>query len=247
MSASAISLKMTETSPRSLARKAGICQLLAAITATFGEVIIPGKLFAVSNAAATNANILSHAALFWWGFALSIAGILFHIIWAVLLCSLLRPVSKRVSQCAACVMIVACSIQALASLLYLGALVVLQNGSSLSGFSVEQLNALSFTLLKLSVNAIFVFSIFFGVWLLLIGFLIFKSTFLPRILGVLVSVAGLAWTIYIVPPVAVQLFTFIAAASALGEIPLELWLIVRAVNEQKWKEQALTAAFSMNE
>jgi hypothetical protein len=247
MSASAISLKMTGTSPRWLARKAGICQLLAAITATIGEVIIPGKLIVSGNATATGANILSHVALFWWGFASSIAGILFHIIWAVLLCSLLKPVNERVSACAAYVMIVACSIQALASLLYLGALVALQNGASLNGFSAEQLNALAFAFLKLSVNAIYVFCIFFGVWLLLIGFLIFKSTFLPRVLGVPVSIAGLAWMTYIVPPFAIQMFTVIAAASALGEIPLELWLIVKAVNDQKWKEQALTAASSMNE
>lgn len=247
MSGSAIVPTMTETSPRSLARKAGICQLLAAITATVGEVIIPGKLSVSGNVAATSANILSRASLFWWGFACSIAGILFHIIWAVLLCSLLRPANKRVSQCAAYVMIVACSVQALASVLYLGALVVLQNGSSLSGFLPEQLDALAVTFLRLSVNATYVFSIFFGVWLLLIGFLIFKATFLPRVLGVLVSIAGLAWTIYIVPTVAVRLFSFIAVASAMGEIPLELWLIVKAVNDQNWRQQALSTASSIND
>jgi hypothetical protein len=68
--------------------------------------------------------------------------------------------------------------------------------------------------------------------------LIFRSIFLPRVLGVLVAISGLGWVTYLSPPLANRLFPFIAAASALGEIPLELWLIVMGVNVQRWKEQA---------
>jgi len=57
------------------------------------------------------------------------------------------------------------------------------------------------------------------------------------------AIAGLGWMMYLVPPVADRLFMpYIAGASAIGEIPLELWLIVMAVNAQRWKEQALAAA-----
>jgi len=238
MSTTAILKRITEPSPRSLARKAGICQLLAAVTATFGAVIVTGKLFVSGNAAATAANILGHGQLFWWGFASSVAGVLFHIAWALLLYDLLKPVNRRVSLFAAFVMLVGCSLLALASLLYLGSLFVLQSGPSLSAFTAGQLEALAFVFVRLSSYALDIFSVFFGFWLVLIAFLIFKSTFLPRILGILLAIAGLAWMVYLVPPVAVQLFTFIASASAIGEVPLELWLIVMAVDEQKWKEQA---------
>jgi len=81
--------------------------------------------------------------------------------------------------------------------------------------------------------------VFFGTYCLLIGYLIFKSIFLPRILGVLLVIAGLGWMINLSPPIASYLFfPYIAGASALGEIPLLLWLLVVGVNDRRWKEQA---------
>lgn len=237
--------RTAETSPRPLARKAGLCQLLAAITTTFGMVIVPSKLLVSGNAAATAANILGRGQLFWWGFGSSVGGVLFHLAWAVLLRDLLKQVQRRVSFLAAFVMLVGCSMLALASVLYLGPLLILKSGPSLSAFTVEQLNALALVLIRLNSYVFDVFSVFFGVWLVLIGFLVLKSTFLPRIIGVLVAIAGFGWMVYLYPPLAVRLFPVIAAASAIGEIPLELWLIVMAVNEQKWKQQALVAESSM--
>lgn len=61
---------------------------------------------------------------------------------------------------------------------------------------------------------------------------------MPRVLGVLLSISGLGWMLFIVPPFAAHLFPVIAAASALGEIPLEFWLIIKSVNAQRWKDQA---------
>jgi hypothetical protein len=89
-----------------------------------------------------------------------------------------------------------------------------------------------------------IYLVFFGFWCVLIGYLIFRSTFMPRILGVLLAISGLGWMIYLSPPLAHRLFPFIAAASALGEIPLELWLIVMGVNVQRWNEQASAAGVS---
>ena len=104
--------------------------------------------------------------------------------------------------------------------------------------SRRQLQALALLFLKLNGYAFNIYLVFFGFWLLLIGFLIFRSAFLPRILGVLVAISGLGWVLYLAPPFARHLFPLIATASALGEIPLELWLLVMGVNDQRWKEQA---------
>jgi hypothetical protein len=66
---------------------------------------------------------------------------------------------------------------------------------------------------------------------------------MPRIIGVLLAISGLGWMIYLVPPLAIRLFIpYIAGASALGEIPLFLWLLVVGVNVKRWKEQASAAA-----
>ena len=94
---------------------------------------------------------------------------------------------------------------------------------------------------KLNTYAFDIYLVFFGFWCILIGYLIFRSTFLPRVLGVLVAISGLGWVTYLSPPLANHLWPFIAAASALGEIPLEFWLIVMGVNVQRWKEQACAA------
>jgi hypothetical protein len=85
MGADEMTDRIAERSPRLKARMAGACQLLEAITAAFGGVIIPGKLVVAGNAAATAANILGHERLFWLGFVLSLIGVAFHIAWALLM------------------------------------------------------------------------------------------------------------------------------------------------------------------
>jgi hypothetical protein len=206
-------------------------------------VIVLGKVVVDGNAAVTAANILGHERLFWLGFVLSLIGVAFHIAWAFLMYELLKPVNKSLSLLAAFVILVGCAIQALVSLLYLAPLLILQGGSSVSAFTPEQLQALALLFLKLNQYAFNIDLVFYGIWCVLTGYLIFKSTFLPRILGVLLAIGGLGYATFLYPPLANYLFVpYIAAAAALGEIPLELWLIVRGVNGQRWKEQA-SAAF----
>jgi hypothetical protein len=82
--------------------------------------------------------------------------------------------------------------------------------------------------------------VFFGPYCLLIGYLIFSSTFLPRILGVLMAFAGLGWLIFL-SPLANLLATYFKVLGFLAEASLMLWLIVRGVNVQRWEERASTA------
>lgn len=87
--------------------------------------------------------------------------------------------------------------------------------------------------------------VFFGFYCLLIGYLIFRSTFLPRILGVLMVFAGLGWLTFVSPSLANYLSPYVFIPGLLGEGALTLWLLVMGVNEQRWKEQASTAAASI--
>jgi hypothetical protein len=80
--------------------------------------------------------------------------------------------------------------------------------------------------------------VFFGFYCLLIGYLIFKSTFLPRILGVLMAFGGLGWLTFLSPPLADYLSPYTLAPGILGEGALALWLLVIGVNVQRWKERA---------
>ena len=224
---------------------AGVFQLLEALTATFPGLFVLGRLVVSGNGAATAANILGHGRLFWLGFASSLIGVAFHIAWAFLLYDLLKPVNRSLSLLAVFVILVGCAVQALTSLLYLAPLLILQGGSSLRAFTPDQLQALAIMFVKLRTYAFDVYLVFFGFWCILIGYLIFRSTFLPRVLGVLLAISGLGWMTYLSPPLASHLWPYIAAASALGEIPLEFWLIVMGLNVQRWKEQASAAVAHM--
>jgi len=225
-----------ENSPQVYARLAGVFQLLEALTATFGQVIFP-RLVVSGDAAATAANILANQPLFWWGFASTVIGVLCHIAWTLLFYYLFKPVNRSVSLLAAFVMLVGCAFQALTALLYLAPVRVLTDGGALSAFTAEQLQALAFVFLKLNALVFDIYLVFFGCWCVLTGYLIFKSTFLPRILGVLLVIDGLGWMTFLSPSLGRYLMPAIFIATALAELPLILWLLVKGVNVGKWKEK----------
>jgi len=229
---------MRELSPRAKARLAGVFEALEGLTSAFGQVNVLGSLIVVGNATATAANILKHETLFRLGFASSLIGVVFHLGWAFLFYQLFRPVNRSVSFCAVLVILVGCAIQAVAALLYLFPLPVLTAGSSLSALTEQQLQALAYMFLKLNGLAFDSYLVFFGLWCVLTGYLIFRSSFLPRILGVLLAIDGLGWMTFMSPPLGHYLFPAIAVASGLAEIPLQLWLLIFGVNNERWKAQA---------
>jgi Domain of unknown function (DUF4386) len=111
--------------------------------------------------------------------------------------------------------------------------------SGLVGCALEPLSHFHFAPSHISPMA------FFGFYCLLIGFLIFRSTFLPRILGVLMAISGLCWLTFLSPPLAGYLSPYNLALGALGEGALMLWLLVMGVNVQRWEEQTSAAGASI--
>jgi len=105
---------------------------------------------------------------------------------------------------------------------------------SLMGCANDLLTLLNLTSYRISSLLLF------GPYCLLLGYLIFRSTFLPRILGVLMAVAGLGWLIFL-SPLAIHLSTFLKVVGFLAEMSLMLWLLMMGVNVQRWKEQASAA------
>jgi hypothetical protein len=225
-------------SPKARARLAGVFEALEGLTSSWGQVTVLGKLLVAGNAAATAANILQHETLFRWGFVSSLLGVAFHLGWGFLFYQLFRPVNKSVSLCAAFVILITCALQAVTALLYFAPLLVLTAGSSLSALTQPQLQALAYAFLKLNGLAMDTNLVFFGLWCALTGYLIFRSIFLPRVLGVLLAIDGLGWMMFMWPPLGHYLFLPIAIACGLAEIPLQLWLLVFGVNNERWLAQA---------
>jgi hypothetical protein len=227
-----------DTSPQLYARMAGVSYLVGALLSVLGQMVVLGMIVVSGNATATVANMLSHESLFRLGFVLSIMTVPFHLVWAVLFNGLFRPVNRNVSLLAGFVMLMACMMWTLSSLLYLAPLLVLQGKIALSEFAPEQMQAVVLTLLKLNALAYDIGLVFFGFWYVLIGYLIFRSTFLPRIIGALGVLAGFGYLTLLWQPLAHYLYPYNLALAGPGEISLLLWLIVKGVNARKWKETA---------
>jgi len=232
--------RIAEASLRPRARITGVVYLLYFLTAIIGEFFLRG-LVVDGDAAATANNILAHESLFRLGLATGLISTACYVAVTALFYDLFKTVSRSLSLLAAFFSLVGCAILAFASLFQLAPLVVLGGSQYLSVFKVEQLRALALMFLELNTQAGNICVVFFGVYCLLIGYLIFRSAFLPRILGVLMALAGLGWLTFLSPPLANRLSPYNLVLGFLAELALMLWLLARGVNVQRWKEQASAA------
>ena len=207
------------------------------MTAILGAVLV-SSVGVSGDAAATATNILTHESLFRLGVALGLVSTAFYVAVTALFYNLFMPVNRSVALLAAFFSLVGCGITAVGSLFQLVPFVVLGGSQYLSVFNVKQLQALALTFLNLNDQAGYIALVFFGLFDVLIGYLIFRSTFLPRILGVLMAFAGLGWLTFLSPPLAGHLLTYLEVLGFLAEAALMLWLLVVGVNVRRWKEQA---------
>jgi hypothetical protein len=230
-----------ETSPRFEARITGALYLLTMLTGIFAQGFVSGSLVVDGDAAATATNILRHKTLFQLGFAVYLIEMACQIAMTALFYDLLKPAGRRVSLLAAFLGFAGCIIKTFSRLFFIAPLFILGGAHYLTVFSAEQLQALALLFLKVNDHGAAIALVFFGFYALLTGYLIIRSTFLPRILGVLSVVGGLGWLTFLYQPLGYQLFPYIAVFALLGAVSLILWLLVFGVNEQRWKEQANAA------
>ncbi|MCU1333006.1 MAG: hypothetical protein JWM08_1998, partial [Candidatus Angelobacter sp.] len=155
---------------------------------------------------------------------------------------LLKPAGRSVSLVAAFLGLTGCIIKTFSRVFFIAPLFILGGAHYLTVFSAEQLQALALLFLKVNDRGAGIALVFFGFYAILTGYLIIKSTFLPRILGVLSVLGGLGWLTFLYPPLGGRLFPFIAIFAILGAASLIFWLLVKGVNEQRWREQAGAAA-----
>jgi hypothetical protein len=228
---------IAEASPRPSARITGVVYLLYFLTAVIGGFFMRG-IVVDGDAAATADNLLAHQPLFRLGIATGLLATACYIAVTALFYELFKPVNRGLSLLAAFFSLVGCAVLAFGSLFQLAPFVVLGSSQYLNVFKVEQLRAVTLMLLDLNTLAVNICLIFFGFYDVLIGYLIFRSTFLPRILGGLMAFAGLGWLTFLSPPLANHLSPYNLVLGFLAELFLMLWLLVKGVNVQRWRDQA---------
>jgi hypothetical protein len=149
----------------------------------------------------------------------------------------LRPVDRTIVLLATCFSLVACAIQGMAEVFQLAPLVALSDASYLSVFTRDQLQAMAFLSLKVYSQAYGIALVFFAFYGVLIGYLVYRSIFLPRIVGLLLVLGAAAWLTFLSPALGASLFPY-NAAGGLGEAILMLWLLIAGVNDRRWQERA---------
>jgi hypothetical protein len=231
----------TEAALRLKARITGVLYLLTMITGVFAQGFVANRLIVDGDAAVTATNILAHRTLYGFGFSVFLVEMVCQTAFTAVLYELLKPAGKSLSLVAAFLGLAGCIIKTLSRLFYVAPLFVLGGASYLSVFTPEQLRALALLFLKINDRGAGIALAFFGFYAVLTGYLIIRSTFLPRILGVFSVVAGVGWLTFLLPPLGYHLFLYVAPFGLLGAGALILWLLVFGVNEQRWQEQARAA------
>jgi hypothetical protein len=203
-------------------------------------VVRPG-LIVRGDAAATAANVAASEPLFRLAIAADLLAAAAYLCVAAILRELLRPVSAGVSLLAAFFCFTGCTIAASSAFGH-GAALLFYGGGASTAFGAEPLQALALVALRLAGLGTTVAMLFFGLYLMLLGYLILKCGFLPRALGVLLLVAGPCFAanslaLLLVPPLAGQL-TWILAPGFLAEGGLALWLLLIGLDEGIWLDRA---------
>src|SRR3989442_11262728 len=214
---------MTETSPRLKARITGVLYLLTILTGIFAQGFVSGRLVVDGDAAATATNILTHRGFFQLGFTVYLIEMACQIAITALFYDLLKPAGRSVSLVAAFLGLTGCIIKTLSRLFFISPLFIVGGAHYLSVFSAEQLQALALLFLRVNDHGAAIALVFFGSYALLTGYLIIRSTFLPRILGVLSVLGGLGWLTFLYQPLGYHLFPYIAALGLLGAASLILY------------------------
>jgi hypothetical protein len=234
--------KTTKTSPQVYARVVGLLYLITITAGMIAEMFISGKIVIDGDAAATANNILAHKDLFQLGFTVYLIEMASQVAQTVIFYVLLKPVSRSIALLALFLGLVGCIIKTLARLFYIAPLLILGGASFLDVFNAKQLQALALLLLNVNGQAAGMALAFFGFSTFLNGYLIVKSTFLPRILGVLSVVGGLGWSTFLYPPLGYLLFSYIMVIALLGSVSQILWLLFKGVNVDRWKRSAAASA-----
>lgn len=241
-----MAFRPVESAPRAYARVGGALYLALIVLGVFAE-LVRGRVVVAGDAAATAAHLVSMATLWRLGIAAELVGLLGVTGLAMIYFVLLRPVHREINLLATFLRLVGIAVQAFAVLNLVRALFSLGSAAYLEAFTPKQLDALATLAIRAHAHGFGLALLFFGCCFLFHGYLIFRSGFLPRVLGVLIQVAGACYltnsfALFLAPALADRLFPLILLPAFVGEASLCLWLLVKGVDEKAWQEVNARAA-----
>ena len=234
---------MKINSPQKTARVAAFVFLIIFFLGMSAELFIRPGMIVPGDAAATVKNIAASEALFRLSLVSDLIRQALLMLLPLILYKLLKPVNKAVASLMVIFALVCVPITLLNELNHFAVLLLSSDADYLTAFKADQLNALVMFFLDLRKYGTFIPQVF-SFWVLLLGYLVFKSGFFPKILGFLLMIGGLCYSIQAVlfllfpnfDAMLLSLFAFI------GEALFYLWLLIKGVNVEAWEERALESA-----
>lgn len=225
------------------ARFAGVLYLIITVAAIIAHIYVPSNIIVPGDAAATANNIMNNETLFrFGGIGAELIVLLSEIVLSVVLYVIFKPVHKTLSLLAAVSRLAMTTIHGLNLINYFFVLLLLGGGYS-ALFATDQLHALVTLFLDAHSYGFTIGIAFLTIHVFILGYLIFKSGYFPKILGILFIAAGFG---YLVDSFALLLSSsytttpgFIQAVIATSEIAFPLWLLIKGVNLDGWKKRAL--------
>src|SRR5262249_52412749 len=201
---------LAETAPSTRGRILAVLFLLVILGGVIAQSFISDRLVVRDDAAQTGANIVAHTSLYRLGFTIFMLEMIAQVGVSLLFYDLLKPVDRSVARVSLVMGLTGCGIKTMARLFYYVPLILLGGASDLSRLQPAELATRSLVFIRINYQGAAIGVIFFGCEGLLRGWLLYKSEFLPRFLGVLSMVGGLGWLTYLWPPLGNQAFIAIA-------------------------------------
>ncbi len=239
-------LRTIESSPQYYARIAGVLYLIIIVLGIFGEMFVRAKLIVAGNATATATNIMASEILWRLGSSGQLVMLLCAIPLALIMYVFLRPVDKSVAILALLFNCVAIAVEALNNLQLFTVLQQLSGADYLTVFEPQQLHALATLAIKTHGLGYSISLLFFGFNGLAWGYLIYKSGFFPKIIGIMLVICWLCYAVnsfawFLAPKVGAVLFPAIVLPCFIAELSLCLWLLFKGVDVAKWHAQTRQA------
>ena len=216
------------------ARLAGLLYLITVVTGIFSLIYVPSHINVHGDASATVGNIMASESLFRCGIAVGSVGYTAFLLLPLVLYKLLSPVNKNMAVVMVVFAVTCVPIYFVALANQLDALSLLDGDKIQNVFTTDQLHARVMSLIDAYRNRIFISEIFWGLWLLPFGYLVFKSGFLPKVLGIVLMIGCFSYLAvffgemlfphYIIP-------SFVMWPAAFGEIGTCLWLLIVGVQK----------------
>lgn len=222
---------------RNTARLAGFLYLILAVTGFYVFMFVQPKLISGTDAAATARSMLANEFLFRMSKAAGVVTSFLFVIIVLLLYRLLKQVNQHQAKLMVALVIVALPVAFTGDALEVTALNIFK-GNILKSVPPEQAQDMGMTMIKISQYAAQMLTVYWGLWLMPLGWLVYKSGFIPRIFGVLLIINGLGYIIHcftfiLFPEQLKTVLKFIFPTYFIGEIPFILWLLIKGVSVQK--------------